>query len=870
MTGGPFDGRIPLRRLAALVALLAFVVAFSAAAFAQAGLRVAGIKFEGNRSLDAELLRQSLRTKVGAILDESLLNEDVKTLYDLFATVDVKREQDGDQITITFVVTENAFASEVRLVGVEELSESDVRAVMDTTRGRPVADFRLENDERRIERLYKLKGYHFVQVTHDVKETEGGRVVTFTVLEGPHVTVDTITFKGNDHIPNGKLLENMATQESGFLGLRSADYVEDTLVKDRAMLLNVYRSEGYLDASVQIEERRFSEDKTEVYLTIGVREGPAFTVGEVKITGAVSFPGGEEALRALMRVEPGRRYRSEDMRRSIDAIQTAYHEEGFFSVDVDPTERPAAGVVNLTFAINEQSKVRVRNLSILGNTVTQDKVLRREITVYPGEVLNKNEIDKSKRRLQQLGYFTRVNAEVMKLAEGDDPSERDVKFDVDDDAKTGQVRFAVGASSDLGLLASFSITKRNFDWRDWPEHFSDVFTGRAFTGAGQTFQLELSPGTEFSSYRLAFTEPWMFDRPISFGWDLFLTKFTRFDYDVDRAGLDLTFGRRFTFAGKKLDTVLGVSGTTRIESVEISNLHEDSSPTAWLAEGRNSLISERFAFRVDRVDNTLNPTEGWFAQYTPEVGFAGDIRLVKNELELRRFFVLGKTEDERLHTLQIGGRAGYVLPLGSSVEADPSLFETEFVPTYERFFAGGTMDYQVRGFAFGGAGPHGQGNPFLAREPGESDAQRDVRLGRTAQSILDNHGDPLGGDIALAATAQYGFPLYEDILGGVLFLDAGMMRDSMGSAHGMQRSDFDKIRSDLLAGGPQQRQLGRQLTFDDGGSFWDDIRMSVGFGFRIKIPIFGSTPIALDFGFPIRERHGDDTQVLSFSIARDF
>ena len=863
----------PFRRIAAAVALLVLIAAFAVEALAQAGTRVAGIKFEGNRSLDAEVLRQSLRTKVGSLLDESLLNEDIKMLYQsfAFANVRVDRKQDGDQITLTFIVAEHGqLASEVRLLGVEELSEADVRTVMDTSRGRPVADFRLENDARRIERLYRLKGYHFVQVTPSVTDTDAGRVITFTVLEGPHVTVEEIVFKGNDHIPSSKLLDVMATQESGFLGLRSADYVEDTLVKDRASVVNLYRSEGYLDASVQVEQRRFSEDKREVYLTIAVREGPAFTVGDVKITGVVGFPGGEQELRSLLRVEPGRRYRTEDLRRSRDAIQTAYHEEGFFSVDVAIADRPAAGVVNLTFAVDEQSKVRVRNLSILGNTITQDKVLRREITVYPGEVLNQNEIDKSKRRLQQLGYFTRVNAEVGRPAEGDDPFERDVKFEVDDDAKTGQVRFAVGASSDLGLLASFSVTKRNFDWRDWPERFGDVFAGRAFTGAGQTFQLELSPGTEFSSYRLAFTEPWMFDRPLSFGWDLFLTKFTRFDYDVDRAGLDLTLGRRFTFEGRKLDTVLGISGTTRIEAVEISDLHDDSSPTAWLAEGRNSLISERLAIRIDRVDNTLNPTEGWFGQFTPEVGFAGDIRLVKTELELRRFFVLGKTEDERLHTLQIGGRAGYVTPLSSSVEADPSLFEAEFVPTYERFFAGGTMDYQVRGFEFGGAGPHGEGNPFLARQPGESAGQRNVRLGRTAQSILDNHGDPLGGDIALAGTIQYGFPLYEDVLGGVLFVDAGMMRDSTGSAHGMERSDFEKIRADLLAGGPQQRQLARQLEYDDGGSFWQDVRVSVGFGFRIKIPIFGSTPIALDFGFPIRERDGDDTQVLSFSIARDF
>jgi outer membrane protein assembly factor BamA len=273
---------------------------------------------------------------------------------------------------------------------------------------------------------------------------------------------------------------------------------------------------------------------------------------------------------------------------------------------------------------------------------------------------------------------------------------------------------------------------------------------------------------------------------------------------------------------------------------------------------------------VDRLDNSLEPTTGWFAQYTPEIGFAGDVRLFKNELEARRFWTLHKDENERLHTLQVGMRLGHASAQGSSVEADPNLFDTEFVPTYERFFAGGTMDYQVRGFAFGGAGPHGKGDPFLARKPGESAAERDVRLGNTALSVLENDGDPMGGDVAFVANVQYGFPLYENVLGGVVFLDAGVVRDSTGSSHGLDRDEFDKLVRRLNAGGARRRDLARQLEFDDGGSFFDDVRVSVGFGFRIKIAAFGSTPIALDFGFPIQKRSGDDTQVLSFSIARDF
>jgi outer membrane protein insertion porin family len=857
-------------RLALVAALLVLIPGLGRMAFAQAGSRVAGIEFKGNRTLDSDVLRQSLRTKKGALLDQSMLNEDIKTLYDMFATVAVETKQVGDEVTIIFTVTENALAGDVVVKGVDGVSNSDVRAVMDTAKGRPVAEFRVENDARKIERLYRLKGYHFVQVTTEVTDSDAGKVVTFNVLEGPQVTVDTLLFVGNDHVPRSKLLDYIATHERGFLGLKGGEYVEETLIKDRTTLVNIYRREGYLNAQVLIDDVQFNEEKTRAYITIRIIEGPAFTVGKVDIVGADSYPGGADALKSFLRMETGKRFRTDDLIKSMDSIEAAYHDEGFFSVTVEPQDKPSGSTVDMTLKIDEQSKVKVRNLTIVGNEITQDKVIRREISVYPGEVLNQNEVEKSKRRLESLRYFQRVAADVVHLGPGDDPNLRDVKFEVDDTAKTGQVRFAIGASSDIGIMGSFTVTKHNFDWRDWPEHFSDVFAGRAFTGAGQTFTLELSPGTDISSYRLSFLEPWIFDKPISFGWELYMTKYTRFDYDVDRKGANVSLGRRFTMAGKKYDTVIGVTGTTQAESIDLSNLGDNSTSTAYLAEGENTRISERLVFSIDRLDNSAAPTDGWSGALIPEVGIAGDLRLFKTELELRRFFTLAKTDDERLHTLTFSGRVGYAGALGSSSQADPNLFGERYVPIYERFMAGGSQEYQVRGFSYGGAGPHGQGNPFLSRERGESQNQRNIRLAETEQNILDEHGDPLGGNVAIAGTIQYGYPIYEDILGGVIFLDAGMVRDATGNASGLSHSQFNALQNQLLTAGGKQAGLARQLEYDNGPSFFSDLRASVGFGFRIKIPALGSSPIALDFGFPIKSQSGDDRQVLSFSIAQNF
>jgi len=188
------------------------------------------------------------------------------------------------------------------------------------------------------------------------------------------------------------------------------------------------------------------------------------------------------------------------------------------------------------------------------------------------------------------------------------------------------------------------------------------------------------------------------------------------------------------------------------------------------------------------------------------------------------------------------------------------MFDTKFVPTYERFFVGGLST--IRGFAFGGAGPHGKGDPFLSH-PGETQAQADSRLHRTVKSVLENDGDPLGGDVMLVGNVEYGFPIYRDVVRGVLFCDAGVVRDSTSSSHGLDRAQVEALKQRL-------GRAGNDLQFDDGGGFFSDVRVAVGFGFRIKIPGLGPTPISLDFGFPVKKRNGDDTQVLSFSLSQSF
>lgn len=858
--------RFRARFLFLLLALAALLPGVARVALAQAGLDVEAIEFEGNRRYSAESVRQTLRSKVGQKFDRALLNEDITSLYQFFDTVEVRETTTAEGVRILFVVTENPLVTEVVFQGVDELSELDLRKEISTSAGLPLADHKTENDVNRLVRRYRTEGFHFVQVEVTSVPERDGRKVIFTVFEGPAVSVDQIVFKGNDSIQEAELEDAIATKEAGFLKFLGGSFVEQTLLRDILTLKNYYRHEGWLSAEVRLESLEFTEDREDVVITIEVIEGVPFKVGATEIRGAETFPGGAEALRPLLRVTEGRRRRMDDVRKSIDALEEAYREEGFASVVVgfSSTDSPE-GISDLAFEITEREKVHVRKVDILGNTITRDKVIRREVSLLPGGVLNSNEIRKSENRLKGLGYFPNVEIRVVDLPEGEDPDLKDVEVEVDDSGRTGRVRFAVGFSSDLGAVANLAVTKRNFDWTDWPEKFSDILSGKAFTGAGQTFSMELAPGEDYSAYRLAFTEPWLFDKPITFGWDLFLTKFQRFDYDVDREGLNFTLGRRWRVTGKTIDTVYGITGTTRLEKVDVSNIDPETAPTAFLSEGDNSLIAERLTFKIDRTDRADDPSSGWYAQVSTEYGFAGDIQLWKNELEAKAFWEIMKDDNDRSHILSVGGRTALVDTLGGSETAERNLLGTSFVPVYEKYFAGGGSSASaVRGFEYGGVGPHGEGDPFFGTGPA---ARR--QAARTAISILENDGDPMGGNLLFVTSAEYTFPLYEDALRGVLFVDGGMVRDSYSRSHGLN-SETEALKSALSKGTRQDRRLARRIDFDEGDSFFSDIRVAVGFGIRIKIPFLGPQPVALDFGFPIRYQDGDDRQVLSFSIARDF
>ncbi len=789
------------------------------------GKMVQEIIFRGNLKYDESTLKYSIGTKEGLKLSASRLAEDVSTLLTFFARVTIKTEELPEGVRITFIVEENPVTTSLVFRGFTALTSDDLRAAIGTREGYPFAKFKVEQDRIHLTEMLKKKGYYFAEVKAASGVYGDGRQVVFTGIEGPEVDVEEIRFIGNASIEADQLLERMILDESGFLS--STTFVQRTLDQDIISVVQFYRSEGFLDAVVDLRELAFSEDKEDVIITIEVQENQPYLLSEVRLAGGEDFPGDRTVLHDLIGIEPGMIRRDLALLEARNSLRTYYLENAYYNakVSVSTVEDSLTHTSVATFTISEASPVSVGRVDITGNSLTRDRVIRRSLTIHPGGPLNSIELDKSISRMEGSGFFEPGSVRA-RVIDTDDPGVKDVVLSLEE-GRTGSVKFSAGISSDLGLMGVIELTKRNFDYTDLPKHWGDAIAGKAFTGGGQTLNLLVSPGTDYSQYRLAFTEPWFLgqyvvsgpsgeieESPFSFGFDLYHTLFTRFSFDERRTGVQLSTGKVWRVHGLRVDDIFRAGFRFTMENVRIQNVQVDATPTAFLSEGlnRNNKLGLNFGWTA--VDFPISPGNGWEADLSYTFGgsfLGGNVNFNKLEARVTNYTTLYTTRAGQRHILEISARAGIADEYGKS----------DIVPIFERFFAGGLST--VRGFEYGEVGPRASGNP-------ESVVGREL----IAESLLTGKGEPTGGQAMVLLKAEYGFPIYEQFVRGVTFVDSGNVTE---------------------------RWSPRLL---------ETYRVAVGFGVRVKVPFFGPTPIALDFAWPIQKEKGDGLQVFSFTFDQPF
>lgn len=770
------------------------------------------IEFEGNTAYAAESIKLKMRLKEGRPFDPSLLDLDTAMLYQFFQEVTIDLRDVPGGVALKFVVSENPVVRDLVINGLEAIKREEIEALPLRTRvGFPRVQRNLDLDREDVAAAYRRRGYAFATVASPVYEERlptGGLRVVFTVVEGPQVKVDEIVLRGNASVPRKRLLDAMQTKTSKFLS--SQYFNEETLREDVVELRRVYRAEGYLDAEVVLEDLRFSDDKSEVVVTIAFTEGEQYTVGDVKfeVKRVESGPGAptpddrayftQETLRGLLGLEPGAVYSGKTEEKGRDRIKEAYFARSYLEARVEKAElRPRADRrgVDVIVPVFEGDKYRGARVQIVGNEFTRDKIPRREITAAPGDYVDRNALDRGLARIRGLRYFDRVTRRFEDVIGPDGnaiPAQKDIVYEVVE-GKTGKLNIGGAISDSGGLSANVQFLKKNFDIARPPRSFDDLASGRAFTGAGQSLDIYLQPGTVVSSFGVDFGEPRLFGTRLGLRVGASKRIGFRESYREDIMGYYVRLSHPvYESADDRWQLDAGL--TWRQELRAIRDVRDGAVPGVFLFEGERELRSVAFSLALRHVDDPLRPADRMTTTLSFEhVGgvLGGELDYWRADLNHDQRWKVGEDDLGRRSWLSLSVTSGVADAFGDTPE----------VPPYSRFYAGGRDT--LRGFEYRGVGPH-------------------------------SNGRPMGGEFLLAGSVQYERPLLEEFLSVVGFVDAGTVSTSIAEGTG-------------------------------------PLRVGVGAGIRLRIPgIFTETPIAVDFAYPLRKDGEDETRLISFSLTRDF
>ncbi len=594
--------------------------------------------------------------------------------------------------------------------------------------------------------------------------------------------------------------------------------------RDVVALERIYHDYGFLEARVSLEKEEFYRGNKRVRLVFHVWEGPRYTVRAVRVKPAedgAELLVPEKELLALLRMQPGEPFERDRVAADESALRRYYGLRGhpaavrasgragstFFRFNPPDGQPqiifdPENHQVDVIYRIHEGRPARIRDVIVKGNALTQDRVVRREITLEPGDLADTEEAIRSWRRLVGLNYFldpvSRAPFVDWRFLETDREDWVDLQFEVADGGTTGSLLFGGGLNSNTGPFLSFSIQKNNFDLFDTPSSLGSLFTeilnGRAFTGAGQTLRLMAAPGVEFSQYTVNFTEPDLFgdhiDR-VSLNTNLFKTYFFIDTHDETRTGASFRLGRNF---GRYFTVFVG----PEYQSVNISGIEPGAPAILNETAGTNSMAGMTVGFRFNTVSDPFAPVDGVIlgASYR-QVGefFGGDFNFNQTELEVTKYFPLWEDGLGRAWVLSQRG----VLRLSNETG------DLSGVPYSERFFLGGYRS--LRGFDFRGVGP-----------------------------VVN--GFPLGGETAWSGSTELRFPLVSTRVRGSL--------DEVEYIRGVAFLDYGSVGPGLSALGPT--------------------RIAAGLGVRVRIPFMPQLALAFDFGWPVQSEPLDDTQVFSFNL----
>ncbi len=871
---------------------------------------IQSITVVGTQRLEGDTVRSYIRLRNGQAWSQVLADQALKDLYatELFADASIRNNNGA----VIVEVRENPVVNRIILEGNKRIKNDKIEPEIKLAPRQIFSRSKVRADVARIVELYKRQGRFAASVEPKMVQLDQNRVdIVFEINEGPKSKVRQINIIGNEQFSDGELRGEMVTKQARLTSFFSSgtSYDPDRLAFDQQKLRQFYLTKGYADFRVVSAVAELTPNKEDFIITYVVEEGDRYKFGEVKVDSKIrDFKS--EALQATLRMQKGDWYDAKQVEDTVESLSETAGLFGYAFADVNPDfQRDKATLtMGITFNVAETPRVFVERIDINGNTLTQDKVIRREFRLNEGDAFNSIQVKRSTDRIKSLGYF-QEDLEV-EQSQGSGPDRIILTTNVEE-KPNGQLSLSAGFSSLENFIFQGSIEQNNF------------------RGKGQQVRASISYSSFSKSAEIGFTEPYLFDRSIALSGDIFRR-------DLNSFGFGQNGNRQTTYAqtstgfqlrtGVPINEYLYAQGRYGLSFEDVtldqSRFFSDPDGTGPLpltcdpqlagrflcdALGKRTTSTLGYTLVYDTRDNRIRPTRGHSLSLTQDfAGLGGSVKYVRSVLNANKYFRL----TDGGFILALSAEGGYIHPLQNRGSAANGIDDVRLT---DRFYLG---EPQIRGFDIRGVGPRIQ---LLQTVPTL------VGTGPTATvinaPILDNKGrispirdDAIGGRAYYLTRAELEIPLGSGAkelgLRPSIFVDAGavfrvtrpiltnvrsfsqaiaarpavpavpatpttpaipaipavaavaamplfLTRDAMGAATTSTVGVNADGSARDFAFSAQERYLGNSFK----------PRLSVGFGVNWRSP-FG--PFRIDIAKALLKEAGDDTKLITFNVGTQF
>ncbi len=648
------------------------------------------IVIQGQQNVKRSVIRRQIQGRKGDLYGRADHDRDLRRILNLgnfervVTDIEVLRDQrvpahfaqaseSAHPIKLTFLVEEKPIIDKILYAGRERISKGRLRDELSMVKRDPFDRTKMREDSAKILALYQKRGFHRAAVKPAVQIDTATlkAVITYRIEEGPRSRIKAVRFTGVTLFKkkSPEKTSRKLARKAGMKNRRKKRYSAGQLKADFKAIEDYYKNRGYLDYELKDSSVTFSPDGKEIFIDIDIHEGRAYRYGETTFSGQMIYASTE--LAKAVDYRRGKIFSQERFDRTMQGLRELYAEKGRLRAQISPTKtfNEESDLMDVHFAIRENDPVYIDHIDVEGNKTTKTYVFMRELAIKPGQLFSVSKIRRSEEKIRNLGFIDDVQLDIQSPY---DPNLVDLTFEVFE-GKPGMLTAGAGFSSLDGLIGTLSLQHLN------------VF------GRAQRASVQWSFGSRVNDFSLSWTTPWVANKPVSLGFDVFNTRRVRpFEgsgsaFTSKRTGGTVRVGPRFE------DDKYQLSFRYTFQKIKVADVEQRFIGT--LSEGTSVSSVLTVEFARDTRDNIWDPTRG--SRNSLGISLSGGPVLRGNIHFFKPFFqnalhhTLFKVNDYPF-VLSISNRAGYVTAFN----------ETREVPVFERFFIGGQDS--LRGYSITG------------------------------------------------------------------------------------------------------------------------------------------------------------------------